>query len=880
MKVFPQRNSLFGKVRCGFKDLQVSYPWYGEWELDIKLKKPEKNVKKIGNKNKFHYFQWIKTFVGHKDPENISATGNISALGCFNDFFLTGSSDKLIKIWNLNTGVLEYTFHGHQSKVLSITVEDNTVYSVCNRKLIIWHLYTGNIIYEYLTDSQSLGLIFISSSTFLLSMKTGKISLFDMEEGDFEPKICEIDQISAVCITYDCQYLITSSPNRLKFWAICDFNLVCEYILKAPVSCIKCSKFEFLATSGKEFNIWKFTNDCMLKYWEQNGIPFANYVFSVSGSGCMDWCGCNFLYCLEEKSGTEVCCKAYDFLQTVKYPGKILTMAVNEMEYIFVTGDSIGNVILWNVPDLEQLFKFQETGNLSLLHGTEISITHCMWSGNTLVTGSNKGTHTLYGFGGNQDLVSTPIQQFYSMDYLSEFTKNLTMCDFKLNPYKFQPKIPKIYSIKGYKNSPGTQLQLYNYFKHQENLASNPFFFEEDVLYLNSHSENNEESVQSPGSVRSVLELNSDINCFRCKKAMLEDNKWCNECGRTFHAQCFDLFKGQLSDELCLLCFKSSKSSKELKISQRLTIRPFVPHKNSVQVGDSVVFIFQAYEVYLKNNPEVPLLDSEILQYTFPTIMQIQYIEYLWPAQGTFSLVSDTICQKLQLSIIGSLKKTYIYLIESPIRFLIPLPEYLHKLKVLEDQPTQLQTFSEFCLIYQNILEISPVEAEFDHSPYKSLVLDNNQRASFWDTGDFELESITQIRRTNLSRFTHNPNLLTKPTMKNFKVTIAYPVSLKMIEEKISENFYRTKNAAIHDVVILRENIKEFFGQFSQEFAEFNKIFEWLKKEICDSVAEPKDLNDCRISSEFSLYLPENYQKVQIVHEKLQNKFRKLRKLD
>lgn len=880
--MLPERNSISGKKKSKLKDLQIAFPWLKELKLGLEQRKEgrKEGRKEVENKvveHKFKYFNWIKTFIGHKDPETISGTTLITALATYNDYFLTGSADKLIKIWNINTGVLEYTFHGHQSKVLAICVKENTVFSICYKKLIIWHFLTGSVITEFLTDNQILGLNLISSSVFVLSSKSGKISLFDLE--DFEPKVCEIDQISAISITFNCQYLVASTQNRLKFWALNDFSLACEYVLKSPVTSIKCSKLDFLSTSGKEFNVWRFTKDHIFKYWEQNCTPFSSTTYSIAGTGCMDWCGGNFLYCSDEKNYTEICCKTYDFLQTVKYDIRVLTMAVNESEYVFATGDTEGNVIIWSVPDLDQLFKFQETGNFSLLHGSEISITHLLWVDSTLISGSCKGTHTLYGFAGNQDLITTPIQQFYSMDYLSGFTRNLTMCDFKLNPYKFQPKISEFYTRQGYRNTPATYAQLYSLFKHQEHLAANPFFYEEDVIYLDSFSEN-EHSMQSPNSVHSVLEFTSDINCFRCKKEMLDNNKWCVECEKTFHAACFNTFKGQLSEDQCLVCFKASKTSKELKISQRSTIRPFIPSSSQFQVGDSVVFIFQAYEFYLKTFTEVPLLDPEILQFIFPTIMQVVYIEYLWPAQGTFNLVSDTICLKLHLSIIGSLNKTFIYLIESADRFLIPLQEYIEKLRVFQSQPLQLQIYNESEFIIENVLEINPIEAEFDHSPWKSIVLLNNQRASFWDTGDFKLETLTHIRRTNLSRFTHHVNLLTKPIIKNFKQVVAYPVSLKTIEERISDNFYRTKNAAIHDLNIMKENIENFFGAHSQENKEMVRIFESLKKEICESTVEPADMKDFEIFPEFKVYLPENYEKVQIVQERFQNKFRKLRKID
>jgi WD40 repeat protein len=838
---------------------------------------PSSSIKKP-SPSKFNFFSWLKTFVGHKDPEKISDPANISCLSSYLHYLLTGSNDKLIKVWDTQTGMLEFTFHGHQSKLVTITCSESLVFSQCIKKIIIWHFYTGNVMTELQVDSNFFTLQVIKPNSFLTFEKSGKVSLFELEEG-FEPRVFQMDSITAAAVTHDLKYLVTAGNSHLRFWDLNDFSLACDYLCKNHVNSVKCSRYENLvATGGKEFNLWRFSEEQVLRFWKNNS-SLTSFIFSMTGSGLLEWCGINFVFCSENKEGcSELHCKAPDFIEKVNYPGLILALSSNENEGVIASGDKEGNIVIWLIPDLIQLFSHKETGNLSLLHGFEISINHLVWVDDLLISGSSKGTHSLFGFTEAEDLTLAPIQQFFSIDYLSEFTQKLTLCDFKLNPYKFQPGISMFYRRKGFCNNAASREDLYNYFHLQELQAANEFFFEEDVIQLESDREsvNLEEDVNS---VHSVLEFHSDLRCFRCKKLMLESNKWCNECGRTFHSSCFEKFHGVIEEEVCLVCFKSSKTCKEVKVALRAGVTLYEPRAEHYQVGDKVVFIMQAFEEYLRTHPDVPIIDLDLLDYSLPTAMQVVNIEWLWPAQGVLNLVSQNICCKLHLSVLGSSSKTFIYLVESPIKFLINLEEYLEKLKIFQENPTQVILFNESNEVFR-VVDLSPLEPMLELSPWKAIVLENQKRISFWESGVCERESILKIRKTNLTRFTQNVNLLAKPGSKAYKINVAYPLSLKIIEDRIASGFYRSKAAAFYDLQVFGDVVLEFFGKGSVECKEFKRIFEGVKKEIMDTTIDPPAIVRADVSLEFQVYLPQNYDKLPVSQEIVQNKFKKLRKIN
>ena len=891
----PTRRTLSGIKPSTFKDLEISFPWFRDLKVLTSIEnfvenksqnevynssQIENDFNALSTKAKFEYFSWMKTFVGHKDPEKISDTAAITAITSHLHYLITGSSDKLIKVWDVNTGMLEFTFHGHLSRIIQIVVKDTTVFSQCQKKLIIWHLYTASSFTELLIDSPSTNLLIINAHFFITCMKSGQVSIYDLEEEGDDPKICELDLINVACITSDLKYLITSGNSHLQFWDLNDFGLSCDYATKSSINQIKCSRFgNFIATGGKDFSLWRFSQDQILKFWENNCEPFRSSYFSIPGSGQFEWCGMHLIFSLDSKEETsEIHCKSPDFLDKTDHPCLILSLKSNENLKAIAGGDCEGHIVLWSVPDLEKIFSFKETGNLSLLHGHEISINHLEWLDDTLITGSNKGTHSLYGFSSSEHLTFAPIQQFFSIDYLSEFTKNLTFCDFKLSPYKYQPKLSMFYRRKGFKNNSAKREDLYKYFHMQELQAANEFFFEEDVMRVETDRES--ESERTENSVHSVLEFNSDLSCFRCQRVMMDSNKWCNECGKTFHAACFDKFKGIFEEEICLICFKASKSCKEIKTSLRNNIRQSENGYGDYQVGDRVVFVLQAYEEYLRQHPDVPILDNEIFFNTLPTVMQIANIEYLWPAQGLISVVSESICRKIHLLILGSSTKTFIYLVESEYKFLIYLPEYLEKLRIFEDNPTQITIETSSGIELEEVIDLSPNEPELELSPYKTIILSTNQRISFWESGNFTAKTISTLRKPNLSKFTSNISILTKPTTKNFKLAVAYPLSLKTIEERISSNYYKSKSSVLYDLQILKDNTLEFFGKASSEGREICRIYESLRKEINETVVDPSLVIGVELSEEFQIYLPHNHDKLPSVQESTQNRFKKLRRLN
>ena len=75
----------------------------------------------------------VRTFEGH--------TGGISCVQFDGGRIVSGSHDKMIKVWDLNTMRCRHTLKGHSSRVRALAISGNLLFSGSNDKSIkVWNL--------------------------------------------------------------------------------------------------------------------------------------------------------------------------------------------------------------------------------------------------------------------------------------------------------------------------------------------------------------------------------------------------------------------------------------------------------------------------------------------------------------------------------------------------------------------------------------------------------------------------------------------------------------------------------------------------------------------------------------------------------------------
>jgi WD40 repeat protein len=77
----------------------------------------------------------IKKLVGH--------TATINSVVVQNNLIISGSDDTTIRIWDVNSGECIKTLEGHEGRVCLVYVIDNLIFSTSGDKIRIWDLLTG-----------------------------------------------------------------------------------------------------------------------------------------------------------------------------------------------------------------------------------------------------------------------------------------------------------------------------------------------------------------------------------------------------------------------------------------------------------------------------------------------------------------------------------------------------------------------------------------------------------------------------------------------------------------------------------------------------------------------------------------------------------------
>ncbi len=140
---------------------------------------------------------------------------------------VSGGSDNLIKIWNLNTGEEIHTITGHSEPVYSVAIspDGQTLISSSDDNTIkVWNLTTDEQIYTLTEDSDGVFAVAISpdGQTLVTGSKNGKIKVWYLTTGE---EIYTLNghfgQVNALTFSTDGEILVSASQDStIKVWKI------------------------------------------------------------------------------------------------------------------------------------------------------------------------------------------------------------------------------------------------------------------------------------------------------------------------------------------------------------------------------------------------------------------------------------------------------------------------------------------------------------------------------------------------------------------------------------------------------------------------------------------------------------------------------------
>ena len=162
----------------------------------------------------------IKTFEDHKDWVNSVSISSDSR------YIVSGSIDKTIKLWDIESGDLVKTFECHSSRVNSVALSSDNRYIVSgnsDKTIKLWDIKSGELIKTFEGHENWVKSVALSSDNkYIISGSDDKtIKLWDTESGKIIKSFSNYYLVNSVAISSDNRYIVLGSDDRsIKMWNI------------------------------------------------------------------------------------------------------------------------------------------------------------------------------------------------------------------------------------------------------------------------------------------------------------------------------------------------------------------------------------------------------------------------------------------------------------------------------------------------------------------------------------------------------------------------------------------------------------------------------------------------------------------------------------
>jgi sugar lactone lactonase YvrE len=181
-----------------------------------------RRAKELAYKLKNHNWQCVQTLPGHSSFVNslaISPDGKTLA---------SGSWDKTIKIWNLETGAFIGTLSGHSDRVNSVTISGDgkmLASGSSDETIKFWNLHTGELLCTFPGHSMEVNSVAISPNGQVIASSGGAdntIKLWNLRTGELLRTFRgHLDNVNAVVFSPDGKILASGSSDATsKIWDV------------------------------------------------------------------------------------------------------------------------------------------------------------------------------------------------------------------------------------------------------------------------------------------------------------------------------------------------------------------------------------------------------------------------------------------------------------------------------------------------------------------------------------------------------------------------------------------------------------------------------------------------------------------------------------
>ncbi|MEO0841030.1 MAG: NB-ARC domain-containing protein [Cyanobacteria bacterium J06643_5] len=359
-----------------------------------------------------------------------SQSYNISLIdiSCNGKYIATGSGEKIIKIWDINTDLYLQSLSGHVSEINAITFSTtNKVLATASvdRTVKIWDITTGKCLKTLQGRADFIhSVIFSSDNQTIISGSQHSINFWDIDSGQCISNFLETkDWLSSLIFNLERKIIacanIGNEDNFIRTWQIDNLNnsfnqsnQIPNKILKGHDDNIWSIDFNHDGTkivsgsSDRTVKIWNSHTGQCLKTLSGHSRPVLSVGFSHDGNTVASCGGHSIIKLWNVETG--------DCFQTIQEKASYI-IKFNSTGLILASGHTSGMIKLWNINNGECI---QTLGTF----GKPIISIAFSENGKYIAYGSYDGTVTVWDINENKSIAK--LQQNYSSPWSIAFNQN------------------------------------------------------------------------------------------------------------------------------------------------------------------------------------------------------------------------------------------------------------------------------------------------------------------------------------------------------------------------------------------------------------------------------------------------------------------------
>lgn len=178
---------------------------------------------------------------GPKEPSDIPENGNdyflhtlhghedsVRAISGYGELVVSGSYDKTVRVWEVETGRCRWVLEGHAQRVYSAVIDpkrNRCISGSMDWLVKVWSLETGSLLYTLQGHTSLVGLVDLNRTSIVSAAADATLRVWNPDDGSFLHKL-EGHKGAIISFQHDEYKVVSGSEQMLKLWNIRTGKLV------------------------------------------------------------------------------------------------------------------------------------------------------------------------------------------------------------------------------------------------------------------------------------------------------------------------------------------------------------------------------------------------------------------------------------------------------------------------------------------------------------------------------------------------------------------------------------------------------------------------------------------------------------------------------